>query len=390
VPTFTPIGCAPSQSGRAYITICVSMASPSLPPGGLPVPARYIRVDWAPQLDLRGHVRHCSPVFATHVPTTHYTLWWLPLTVARRVRVSGPTSSTFHSPSVPARLIATRFALLTHDARFRRPAGPLSRRLVAATRTVSGFALAYMAGASIGWVSDLSAQQGTTDNSTPGQTLSPTAAGVGAVSTRADLQALVAAGGPEGATARQRLADGDFHVGDRIARFVQGEPALTDTVAVREGLVLHLANIPDISLHGVLRSELRTYLTTELGRYLRSPVIRAVPLVRVAVLGPVGRPGFYSAPADELLTDLMMQAGGPTSSADVSKTVVRRAQVTVQPAKQVQMAMKRGETLDQLDVRPGDEVVVGEKPPTGHVMQVIGVVSGLIGVAVGLVLILRR
>ena len=290
---------------------------------------------------------------------------------------------------MPARLIATRPALLAPNAGFRRSSGPPSRRLVATTRTVCGFALASLAVAGVGPVSRLSAQT-TVDNSTPGQTLSPTAAGVGAVTTRADLQALVASGGPQAEDARQRLANGDFHVGDRIALFVQGEPALTDTVAVREGLVLHLTNIPDISLHGVLRSELRTYLTTELGRYLRSPVIRAVPLVRVAVLGPVGRPGFYSAPADELLTDLMMQAGGPTGSADINKTIVRRATVTVKPKEQVQLAMKRGETLDQLDVRPGDEIVVGEKPPSGHVVQIIGVISGLVGVGVGLVLIFRH
>jgi protein involved in polysaccharide export with SLBB domain len=290
---------------------------------------------------------------------------------------------------VPDRLIASRSAPLAHDAEFRRSAVPSSRRLVAIVRTVGGFALASLAGVGIGPVSRLSAQT-TVDNSTPGQTLSPTATGVGAVSTRADLQGLVAGGGPQAEEARQRLANGDFHIGDRIALFVQGEPALTDTVAVRDGLILHLPNIPDISLHGVLRSELRTYLTTELGRYLRNPVIRAIPLVRVAVLGPVGRPGFYSAPADELLTDLVMQAGGPTSSADINKTIVRRATVTVRPKEQVQLAMKRGETLDQLDVRPGDEIVVGEKPPSGHTVQIIGVISGLVGVGVGLVLIFRH
>jgi protein involved in polysaccharide export with SLBB domain len=282
-----------------------------------------------------------------------------------------------------------RPALVAHNAAVRRSAGLSSRCLVAIARIVGGFALACLVCAGIVPASRLSAQT-TVDNSTPGQTLTPTAAGVGAVSTRADLQAVVAAGGPQAEDARQRLANGDFHVGDRIALFVQGEPALTDTVAVRDGLVLHLPNIPDISLHGVLRSELRPYLTTELGRYLRNPVIRAVPLVRVAVLGPVNRPGFYSAPADELLTDLMMQAGGPTGSADINKTIVRRATVTVQPKEQVQLAMKRGETLDQLDVRPGDEIVVGEKPPSGHLAQVIGIVSGLIGIAVGLVLIVRH
>ena len=256
-------------------------------------------------------------------------------------------------------------------------------------RGLTGVVLACCGAVGV-WPAPMLSAQTTGDTPAPGAALTPTAVGVGAVTTRADLQTLAAGTGLDAAAARQRLANGDFHVGDRIALFVQGEPALTDTVAVREGLVLHLANIPDISLKGVLRSELRTYLTTELGKYLRNPVIRAVPLVRVAVLGPVGKPGFYSAPADELLTDLMMQAGGPSANADVGKTILRRGPEVVKPAKDLQLAMKRGETLDQLDVRPGDEVVVGEKPPTGHVLQVIGVISGLIGVGVGLVLILRH
>jgi hypothetical protein len=56
----------------------------------------------------------------------------------------------------------------------------------------------------------------------------------------------------------------------------------------------------------------------------------------------------------------------------------------------VHAALHNGATLDQLDVRPGDELVVGEKPPSGHLAQVLGIVSGIIGIAVGLILILRH
>jgi len=50
----------------------------------------------------------------------------------------------------------------------------------------------------------------------------PGATGLGAVATRAELQAVAAGEGPRAAAARERLANGDFQPGDRIALFVQG------------------------------------------------------------------------------------------------------------------------------------------------------------------------
>ena len=186
------------------------------------------------------------------------------------------------------------------------------------------------------------------------------------MASRSDLQALAAGNGPQAESARERLANGDFQTGDRIAMVVQGEPSLSDTLTVRANQVVHLANMPDITLHGVLRSELQDYLKQQLGQYLRNPDVRAVSLVRVDVLGPVLRPGFYTAPADELVSDVVMQAGGLSPQADINRTVVRRGEVLVQPALRVQEALARGETLDQLDVRAGDAIVVGERPAGGN------------------------
>ena len=232
--------------------------------------------------------------------------------------------------------------------------------------------------------------QTTTTTPPPSAVMAPGATGVGAVATRADLQAVAAGGGPDAAAARGRLANGDFQVGDRIALFVQGEPTLTDTLAVRSGQIVHLANIPDISLHGILRSELQEYLKKQIGQYLRNPDIRAVSLVRVDVLGPVLRPGFYTAPADMLASDMIMQAGGLSEKADINKTVVRRGEETVQSADRVRVALSRGETLDQLDVRAGDAIVVGERPEGGNFLKILGIVATVAGIAVSVVLISRH
>jgi len=218
----------------------------------------------------------------------------------------------------------------------------------------------------------------------------PDALGTGQFAARTQLQQAASGSGPGASAAEERLTNGDFQVGDRIALAVQGEPTLTDTFTVREGQMLRVPNVPDIALHGVLRSELQGYLTKQLAEYLRNPVVRATPLIRVAVLGQVVHPGYYSAPADELVSDMLMRAGGPTTNADVNKTDVRRAGVVVVRPTEVQKAMTRGETIDQLDLRPGDQLVVGEHPPGGHTLQVIGVVAAIAGIGVSIAYIATR
>lgn len=176
----------------------------------------------------------------------------------------------------------------------------------------------------------------------------------------------------------------DFHVGDRIALTIEGPQTFSDTVVVRDGLILRLPNIGDIPMTGVKRSDVESYLTQQIGKFIRNPVIHATPLVRIAILGQVGRPGFYTMPSDVLLSDVVMRAGGPTGNADLSRTVVRRSGQEVISREQVASALTAGMTLDQLHIAPGDEMVVGEKPNSiwGTVLTVIGVTVPIISLLI--------
>ena len=188
---------------------------------------------------------------------------------------------------------------------------------------------------------------------------------------------------------RERLRVGDFHPGDRIALVVEGQPTLTDTFTVRSGRTLSVPDLPSIDLTGVLRSELQDHLTREIGRYVREPKIRAVPLMRLAVLGKVGRPGVYALPADALLSDAIMIAGGPASDADLAKSTVRRGTERLLRERDVSVALSDGITLDQLDVRSGDEIVIGEKKRFNalNTFQTIGLATSLI---VGLITVISN
>ena len=202
--------------------------------------------------------------------------------------------------------------------------------------------------------------------------------------TRAELQAVLDGQGgklsdAERRTVQQRLADGDFQPGDRIALSVLDEPTLTDTFTVRSGRTLLLPNLPEVPLKGVLRSEIREYLTTRIAEYIRSPQVDAVALIRVAVLGAVSRPGFYALPAEMLASDVVMAAGGPSGMADLKKTTVVRGDEIVLDKDETQKAFAAGTSIDQLNLRSGDQFVVGAK--SGGIkgaLQTAGLVSGMI------------
>jgi protein involved in polysaccharide export with SLBB domain len=188
----------------------------------------------------------------------------------------------------------------------------------------------------------------------------------------------------QAATIRARLRDGDFDVGDRVLLSIRGDTTIADTVTVRAGRMIKLENMPDISLQGVLRSELQDYLTTQLARYIKRPDVQTTSLVRVAVMGAVAKPGFYQLPADLALADAIMIAGGPTTTADVDRTQIKRGQDVIYSPQLLGQEVAKGATLDQLNIRPGDQILIGERHHTnwGLVASIVGITAGLISTAV--------
>jgi SLBB domain-containing protein len=162
---------------------------------------------------------------------------------------------------------------------------------------------------------------------------------------------------------RTRLEKGDFQDGDRILVEVEGAGIMTkpETLVVRTGKRLELPRMADLSLDGVLRAELSDRIKQHLSQYIREPVVRATPLVRVAVLGTVGRPGYFYTAADIPLTDVIMQAGGPGGNADLTKVSIRRGTEVIWDGKDTRAALADGLSIDQLHMRAGDEINVGEK-----------------------------
>ena len=168
-------------------------------------------------------------------------------------------------------------------------------------------------------------------------------------------------------TIERRLQNGDFLSGDRVVLHVIGEPALNDTLTVRANQLLPLPGLADLPLQGVLRSELRDRMEAHLSRFLRAPQFSVTPLIRLAVIGEVAKPGFYAIPADARVTDAVMLAGGPSGNGDPNRLKVSRGGRPLMAEAEMRDVVSRGLSLDLAGLAPGDEIIVGQR---GHNSQI--------------------
>ncbi len=189
------------------------------------------------------------------------------------------------------------------------------------------------------------------------------------------------------AAIRSRLEEGDFKPGERVWMRVDSEPALSDTFTVTPDRALALPPPVnhEISLKGVLRSELRTYLAQQLSQYLRAPALRARALVRLSVQGGVVRPGYYAVPVDGVLSDALMAAGGTLPTAKPAKMRLERAGQRLLGGNDLAQAIAQGRTLDDLSLQDGDQLVVPkEGPGVGDNLRFLWVIVSVTGGIIGL------
>lgn len=220
--------------------------------------------------------------------------------------------------------------------------------------------------------------------------------GMQPMATRADLSALAdrLARGSESdrnkaSGLRARLREGDFHPGDRIRLVIDGNVTQDDTISVTAGSKVSLKDVGEIPLAGVLRSELQTHMSQYIGKYIRDVRVRATPLVRLSILGPVGKPGFFYMPPDIPLGDAVMRAGGPSGNADLNKSVIRRNTEELYDSRNTRTAMNEGLTLDQLSLRDGDSIEVGDKS-SGRWQKLAPIVGAVTSLIFALTYVVRR
>lgn len=181
----------------------------------------------------------------------------------------------------------------------------------------------------------------------------------------------------------------DFHVGDRVVMRVDVEPQLTDTFTVAAGPLLVLPIIGTVPLAGVRHAQIEKVLSDAVAKFYRNPVVHARALVRVAVLGEVLHPGFYAVPTEMLVPDVVMTAGGPTTTAGVNAISVVRDGKQLMRGDSIKAAMAHGLTLTQLGIQSEDQFVVPAAHDSEKTLRVIAELLA-IPIAIVTVLILSR
>lgn len=177
---------------------------------------------------------------------------------------------------------------------------------------------------------------------------------------------------------RERLEEGDFRTGDAVEIRIPGSDTLSGVFQVDARSQLRVPAIGEIDLSGVLYSEADSVIGRELRRYVRSERIDVRPLKRVAVLGSVGDPGFYDVPPSITLSDLLMQAGGPTQNSDLESLELRRDGRTLASAEE---GLRESSTLAELGVERGDQLRVPEESggtPIRTYLSIFGAVSTVV------------
>lgn len=230
--------------------------------------------------------------------------------------------------------------------------------------------------------------------------------GAGLQATRLALQSLTQrdSSRSDAAAIHARLTEGDFQQGDRVLLSVEGEPQfpdrpvpvqqlrtierqLSDTFTVGSGRELVLPVIGPISLRGVLRAELQPYLTQEIARFVKDPVVHAKGLIRVSVAGAVAKPGFYFVPTDAALSDALTAAGGPTQEAKLNKVRIERAGKRILQGNALRLAFTEGRTFDAMNLRAGDSFVVPGY--SGHVYENVRLLATLLSIPVAIYTLTR-
>ena len=153
-----------------------------------------------------------------------------------------------------------------------------------------------------------------------------------------------------GQTAKGALPGG-FEVGDQILLEVEGDTQFTHAFSVGPGPALTLPVIGAIPLTGVRRADVETYLSQQLGRYMKNPMVRAKVLVRLGVLGEVEHPGFYTVVSGAVVSDALMAAGGPTKDANFTGARIERDGKGLYVGNGFQEAFTRGLTVEGMGLR---------------------------------------
>lgn len=168
---------------------------------------------------------------------------------------------------------------------------------------------------------------------------------------------LLTAGWTEPVAARQTPARAELHLrpGDELLVIVKDEPSLTGRFGVADDGSVMLPLLGRVQVAGRSFGEVESELLRGYERELAEPVVQISPMIRIAVLGHVQRPGLYPVDLSHSVADVLALAGGVSPIGDPRRiSLVRGAEV-------IQTRLDPGSPVLAGSVQSGDQIVVGRR-----------------------------
>jgi polysaccharide export outer membrane protein len=153
---------------------------------------------------------------------------------------------------------------------------------------------------------------------------------------------------------------------DAVNIIVWRNPELSTTVPVRPDGKISTALVADMQAAGLTPQELSNALQTAMTKYIRDPVVSVVVTTfqgaaseQIRIIGEATRPQAIPYRQGMTLLDVMIQVGGLTDFADGNGAVlVRGKEGGKQYSVRLKDLLKRGDISANVDVRPGDVLIV--------------------------------
>ncbi|CAN5223652.1 hypothetical protein BH20GEM2_BH20GEM2_15570 [soil metagenome] len=165
--------------------------------------------------------------------------------------------------------------------------------------------------------------------------------------------------------------------GDVVRITIWREPDLSGEFPVDPNGVVTLPLLGDQRVTGIPVAGLRDVLVSKYRVQLRNPSITVTPLRRINLYGEVNRPGLSSVDPPVPLARLITLAGGRTGNGSLDRIrIIRDGEVVHERA-------SANTSLNTIDVRSGDQVIVGQRSwlsrNLGLVLSIPGTIAGIIG-----------
>ncbi len=153
---------------------------------------------------------------------------------------------------------------------------------------------------------------------------------------------------------------------DSINIIVWRNPDLSLTVPVRPDGFISTPLVEDLPAIGRNPTDLARDLEKALGKYTRDPVVTVVVTnfqgassEQIRIIGEAARPQAIPYRQNMTLLDVMIQVGGLTDFADGNNAVlVRGKESGKQYSVRLKDLIKRGDISANVDVRPGDVLII--------------------------------